>query len=211
HPRPGRAGRPAVGQRGTDLPAVRVRAGGAQAGLRDRARGAAARDAAAGRVARRHPGRARRRPEGRLRAGPRRPGRLVQPARHLVGPPAGRPSQAAARCVDAAGRGARRAGRAGRVRAVAGTRRVAVDDPPLPDTSGAWHLVGDPTGAKCVRADRPAELRCEVSALAAVYLGDASLATLAAAGRVRELVPGTLAPAATAFGWPRPPSAVEIF
>jgi len=88
---------------------------------------------------------------------------------------------------------------------------VAVDDPQLPDNSGAWHLVGDPTGAKCVRADRPAELRCEVSALAAVYLGDASLATLAAAGRVRELVPGTLAPAATAFGWPRPPSAVEIF
>jgi predicted acetyltransferase len=88
---------------------------------------------------------------------------------------------------------------------------VAIDDPLIPDNSGAWHLVGDATGAKCVRADRPAELHCEVSALATAYLGDASLSTLAAAGRVHELVPGTLAPAATAFGWPRPPSAVEIF
>ena len=88
---------------------------------------------------------------------------------------------------------------------------IAVDDPLLPDNSGAWHLVGDATGAKCAPADRPAELHCDLAALGAAYLGDASLATLAAAGRVRELVPGTLAAAATAFGWPRPPSGVEIF
>ena len=88
---------------------------------------------------------------------------------------------------------------------------LEVDDPLLPDNSGTWHLAGDPAGAKCAPADRPAELRCEIGALAAAYLGDASLTTLAAAGRVHELVPGTLAAAATAFGWPRPPSAVEIF
>jgi len=88
---------------------------------------------------------------------------------------------------------------------------IAVEDPLIPDNSGTWHLVGDPTGAKCARADRPAELHCELAALGAAYLGDGTLATLAAAGRVRELVPGTLAPASTAFGWPRPPSAVEIF
>ncbi len=88
---------------------------------------------------------------------------------------------------------------------------VAVEDPLVPDNSGTWHLIGDLTGAKCVPADRPAELRCDLAALAAAYLGDASLATLAAAGRIDELVPGTLGPAATAFGWPRPPSAIEIF
>ena len=88
---------------------------------------------------------------------------------------------------------------------------LEVDDPLLPDNSGTWHLAGDPAGAKCAPADRPAELRCEIGALAAAYLGDASLTTLAAAGRVHELVPGTLAAAATAFGWPRPPSAIETF
>ncbi len=88
---------------------------------------------------------------------------------------------------------------------------IAVEDPLIPDNTGTWHLAGDRDGARCGPADRPAELRAELAALGAVYLGDASLATLAAAGRVTELVPGTLAPTATAFGWPRPPSAVEIF
>jgi predicted acetyltransferase len=88
---------------------------------------------------------------------------------------------------------------------------IEVDDPQLPANSGTWHLVGDLTSARCGPADRPAELRCEIGALGAAYLGDASLATLAAAGRVRELVRGTLAPAATAFGWYRAPSGIEIF
>jgi predicted acetyltransferase len=88
---------------------------------------------------------------------------------------------------------------------------LEIDDPLLPENSGTWHLVGDSAGAGCRPADRPAELRCEVGALGAAYLGDASLAALAAAGRIEELVPGTLAVASTAFGWHRAPSAIEVF
>lgn len=88
---------------------------------------------------------------------------------------------------------------------------IEVDDPVLGENTGRWHLTGGPSGAQCRPADREADLRCEIGALGAAYLGDASLATLAAAERVRELVPGTLAPAAAAFGWHRAPSAIEIF
>ena len=88
---------------------------------------------------------------------------------------------------------------------------IEVADPLVPENSGTWQLTGDPSGATCRPADRPAELRCEIGALGAAYLGDASLASLAGAGRVSELVPGTLAPASTAFGWYRVPSSVEVF
>jgi predicted acetyltransferase len=88
---------------------------------------------------------------------------------------------------------------------------IEVDDPVLGENTGRWHLTGGPAGAQCIPADRDPDLRCEIGALGAAYLGDTSLATLAAAERVRELVPGTLAPAAAAFGWHRAPSAIEIF
>jgi len=88
---------------------------------------------------------------------------------------------------------------------------IEVEDPVLGENTGRWHLTGGPAGAECRRVDRDPDLRCEIGALGAAYLGDASLATLAGAERVRELVPGTLAPAATAFGWYRAPSALEIF
>jgi predicted acetyltransferase len=88
---------------------------------------------------------------------------------------------------------------------------IEVEDPLLPENSGAWHLVGDPGTATCVRADRPADLRVEIGALGAAYLGDASLATLAAAGRVQDLGSDRLARASVAFGWHRAPSAPEVF
>jgi len=88
---------------------------------------------------------------------------------------------------------------------------VEVVDPLLPENSGAWHLTGDRDGARCVRTQRRADLGCHIAALGAAYLGGTSLATLAAGGMLRELVPGSLAPAATAFGWHRAPSAIEIF
>jgi predicted acetyltransferase len=88
---------------------------------------------------------------------------------------------------------------------------LAVEDPMLPENSGRWHLTGGPSAASCTRTDRPADLDCDLGALGAAYLGGASLGTLAAAGRVRELVPGTLAPASAAFGWHRAPSAMEVF
>jgi predicted acetyltransferase len=88
---------------------------------------------------------------------------------------------------------------------------IEVEDHLVPENAGAWHLVGDQAGATCRPAPRPAELRCDVGVLGAVYLGDATLAGLAAGGRVEELVPGTLGAASTAFGWYRTPSATEVF
>jgi predicted acetyltransferase len=88
---------------------------------------------------------------------------------------------------------------------------IEVEDPLLPENSGTWHLVGDSGTATCVPADRPADLRVEIGALGAAYLGDASLATLAAAGRVQDLGSDRLARTSVAFGWHRAPSAPEIF
>jgi predicted acetyltransferase len=88
---------------------------------------------------------------------------------------------------------------------------LAVEDAMIPENSGRWHLTGDSSTASCTRTDRPADLDCDLGALGAAYLGGASLGTLAAGGRIRELVPGTLAPASAAFGWHRAPSALEVF
>lgn len=88
---------------------------------------------------------------------------------------------------------------------------IEVEDPLIPANSGAWHLIGDPGSATCRPATRPADLRCEIGALGAAYLGDASLATLAAAGRVQDLGSDRLASTATAFGWHRAPQAIEVF
>jgi predicted acetyltransferase len=88
---------------------------------------------------------------------------------------------------------------------------LAVADPWVPENSGHWWLTGGPDGARCTRTDRAADLGCDLGALGAAYLGGASLATLAAAGRIQELVAGTLAPASAAFGWHRAPSATEVF
>jgi predicted acetyltransferase len=87
-----------------------------------------------------------------------------------------------------------------------------VTDPDRPGNAGCWHLVGGPDAATCVRTDAPADLAVDVNALGAAYLGGVSLAILASGGgSVRELRPGTLAPAAVAFGWHRQPSATELF
>jgi predicted acetyltransferase len=88
---------------------------------------------------------------------------------------------------------------------------IEVEDPLIPANNGRWHLVGDPGTASCRRTDRPAGLRAEIAALGAAYLGDASLVTLAAAGRVQEFGEGLLVSASTAFGWHRVPSSVEVF
>jgi predicted acetyltransferase len=92
---------------------------------------------------------------------------------------------------------------------------LEVDDQLLPENAGRWRLRADgPSGpATCVPADdgATADLVCDVADLAAAYLGGVSLATLAAAGRVREATPGALAAASTAFGWYRAPSSIEVF
>ena len=53
--------------------------------------------------------------------------------------------------------------------------------------------------AAASRTDAPADLALGAEALGAIYLGGTPLTALAAAGRVRELRPGALAEAATAF------------
>ncbi|PYF96734.1 Predicted acetyltransferase [Georgenia satyanarayanai] len=79
---------------------------------------------------------------------------------------------------------------------------LEVSDPLVPDNAGRWHVRGGPQGVEVTRSQDPAHLAVDVSDLGAAYLGGSSLTALAAAGRVTELVPGTLVPAATAFSWP---------
>jgi predicted acetyltransferase len=86
-----------------------------------------------------------------------------------------------------------------------------VDDKLLPENAGRWRLTADGSTATCVPTSEPADLVCDIADLGAAYLGGTALATLAAAGRVRELVPGALVRASTAFLADRAPSATEIF
>jgi len=80
-----------------------------------------------------------------------------------------------------------------------------VEDDFCPWNAGRWRLVGDAKGASCGRSTDPADLALSVRELGAAYLGGVSLASLAAAGRVRELRQGASTEAAVAFGSPVPP------
>jgi predicted acetyltransferase len=86
-----------------------------------------------------------------------------------------------------------------------------VRDAFCPWNEGRWRLSGHPAGAHCGRTDRDPDLVVDVEALGAAYLGGVSLATLQAAGRVRECSPGAVTLAATAFGWPVAPWCMEEF
>ncbi|MFJ8581395.1 GNAT family N-acetyltransferase [Micromonospora sp. NPDC093277] len=88
---------------------------------------------------------------------------------------------------------------------------IDVTDELLPENTGRWRLAGGPSGATCGATTAPAQLACDVRALGDLYLGGAGLGALAAAGRVRELVPGALAAAGPAFGWHRAPAPMEVF
>ncbi|MGI5215991.1 GNAT family N-acetyltransferase [Plantactinospora sp. CA-290183] len=136
-------------------------------------------------------------------------GAVDEPLQHLVDEPrqlGARLGHALwVRIVDVAGAlGARRY--ASDVDAV-----IEVTDPLLPANSGRWRLTVTGGAARCRRTGEPAELACDVRDLAAAYLGGPSLGALAAAGRVRELRPGVLAPTSAAFGWHRAPAGIEVF
>jgi predicted acetyltransferase len=88
---------------------------------------------------------------------------------------------------------------------------IEVTDAGMPANSGRWRLTGSRDGATCTRTGDPADLACDESALAAAYLGGASLTALSAGGRVRELRPGALPTASTAFRWDREPAPAEVF
>ncbi|MFF9790226.1 GNAT family N-acetyltransferase [Streptomyces bacillaris] len=80
---------------------------------------------------------------------------------------------------------------------------LEVEDAFCPWNAGRWHLVADAKGgATCRRApDRAPELELSVRELGAAYLGGVPFASLAAAGRVREVRPGALAEVSSAFSW----------
>jgi predicted acetyltransferase len=84
---------------------------------------------------------------------------------------------------------------------------LEVDDPFCPWNSGRHRLRED----RCEPTDAPADLALGAEALGAIYLGGTPLTALATAGRVRELQPGALAEAATAFRGAVEPWCPEIF
>jgi len=77
---------------------------------------------------------------------------------------------------------------------------LEVEDTFCPWNAGRWRLSGDGTGAACERTEDVADLALSVRELGAAYLGGVTLASLARAGRVRELRPGALGRASVAFG-----------
>ncbi|MBT2466710.1 GNAT family N-acetyltransferase [Streptomyces sp. ISL-66] len=80
-----------------------------------------------------------------------------------------------------------------------------VEDRFCPWNAGRWRLTATAGGtagggtASCTRTGAPAELELSAGELGAAYLGGVTLASLAAAGRVRELRAGTLVQASRAF------------
>jgi predicted acetyltransferase len=88
---------------------------------------------------------------------------------------------------------------------------LEVTDPLIEANAGRWRLTGGPDGATCTATGDPADLALTSLELGAVYLGGPTLTELAAAGRVRELTPGALFAASTAFGWHRKPNPTEVF
>ena len=84
---------------------------------------------------------------------------------------------------------------------------LELDDPFCPWNSGRHRL----RDGRCERTDDPADLALGAEALGSIYLGGTPLAALAGAGRVRELRPGALHEAATAFQGAVTPWCPEIF
>jgi predicted acetyltransferase len=84
---------------------------------------------------------------------------------------------------------------------------LALDDPFCPWNTGRHRL----RGGRCERTEDPADLALGAEELGAIYLGGTPLTALAAAGRVRELRPGALLEAATAFHGAVTPWCPELF
>jgi predicted acetyltransferase len=77
--------------------------------------------------------------------------------------------------------------------------------------TGRWHLRGHPAGGFCDRTDRDPDIVLGIEELSAAYLGGVSLASFQGAGRVREVSPGAVTLASTAFGWPVAPWCPDEF
>jgi predicted acetyltransferase len=89
---------------------------------------------------------------------------------------------------------------------------IEVRDQIFPGNAGCWRLHADGSGAAvCEPASAEADISLGIAELGAAYLGGTRLAALAAAGRVTELRPGTLAPLSTAMSWDPAPWCPVIF
>lgn len=88
---------------------------------------------------------------------------------------------------------------------------LEVRDDLVPSNARRWRLEGGTDGATVTPVESAPDLVLDVRELGAAYLGGPSLASLAAAGLVREERTGALAQAATAFGWPVPPGCSWVF
>jgi predicted acetyltransferase len=76
--------------------------------------------------------------------------------------------------------------------AAEGALVLEVTDALRPRNQGRFRLEGGPDGAACQPTGAEPDLALDIADLGAAYLGGVRLATLAAAGRVLELVPGAL-------------------
>jgi predicted acetyltransferase len=77
----------------------------------------------------------------------------------------------------------------------AGRLALEVSDPFLSPAVRTFHLQverANEPGAECALTSAPGDLALDMDVLGMVYLGGVSFATLAAAGRVRELTPGAV-------------------
>lgn len=95
---------------------------------------------------------------------------------------------------------------------------IEVTDDLLPDNAGRWHLRTSGDGAAeggasvtCERTSGPADVALDIRDLGAAYLGGTRLGALAAAGLVRELRAGMLAPLSAAMSWDPAPWCPVIF
>jgi predicted acetyltransferase len=86
-----------------------------------------------------------------------------------------------------------------------------VTDDFCPWNARRWRLSGGARGAECGPTREPAHLTLSSTDLGTAYLGGATLASLAAAGRVTELRRGALVAATRAFVTDRQPWCPEIF
>ena len=88
---------------------------------------------------------------------------------------------------------------------------LEVTDELLAGNAGRWRLRAEGADVSCARTGRPADLALDVRELGAAYLGGTRLGTLAAAGLVTELRPGTVNRLSAAMTWDPAPWCPQIF
>lgn len=89
---------------------------------------------------------------------------------------------------------------------------LEVTDALAPSNAGRWRLRADESGAgEITRWAGPADVALDIRELGAAYLGGTRLGTLAGAGLVRELRPGSLGRLSAAMAWDPAPWCPRIF